>query len=56
MPAETERSRRKGVALARRDLEADWRGWSMPERMIALAATAGLVLTPVLLLSQSLSG
>ena len=53
MPAEIERSRREGLALARRDLQADWRGWSLPERMMALAAMAVLALAPVLLLSRS---
>jgi hypothetical protein len=51
MQAEHRQNRRGGLSLARRDLSADWRGWSIPERMSALAAVAVLVVAPVLLLS-----
>jgi hypothetical protein len=55
MPAKIERSR-GGLALACRDLQADWRGWSIPERGMALAAMTVLAVGPVLLLTRSLVG
>lgn len=49
------RSRRGALALARRDLLADWRGWSAAEKSAAIAALATVALTPFLALSQLLS-
>lgn len=37
-----------GWARARRDLIADWRRWSIAERISALAAGAALAIVPVL--------
>lgn len=46
-------NRRKGLALVRRDLLADWRGWSAAERLTALATGFVLGLAPLLVLAQS---
>jgi hypothetical protein len=39
---------RAGLARARRDLCADWRRWSLAERLSALTGGAALALLPVL--------
>ena len=46
---------RSAVALAQRDLLADWRRWSMPERVSALGAAVLLASGSILALS-SLAG
>jgi hypothetical protein len=48
--------RRRRLALARRDLQADWRRWSPAERSTVVAALAGLALTPILVLSGIFAG
>jgi hypothetical protein len=47
---------RSAIALARRDLLADWRGWSVPERVAALGVPVLLASASILLLSRSLTG
>lgn len=47
---------RRRLALARRDLQADWRGWSHAERSTVVAALAGLALTPILVLGRIFLG
>ncbi|HXV24332.1 MAG TPA: hypothetical protein VED46_08730 [Alphaproteobacteria bacterium] len=41
-------SRRRALALARRDLLADWRNWSTAEKSAAVAGLATVALTPIL--------
>ena len=55
MPTGSEH-RRQGLALVRRDLQADWRRWSPVERSAVVAALGGLALTPILVLSGILAG
>lgn len=46
----------EGLAQARRDFLADWRGWSLAERLTALATVLMLALAPFLVLTQSAAG
>ena len=55
MPTGSEH-RRQGLALVRRDLQADWRRWSPVERSAVVAALGGLALTPILVLSGIFAG
>jgi hypothetical protein len=55
MRSETGVRIRSAVALAQRDLLADWRRWSMPERVSALGAAVLLASGSILALS-SLAG
>jgi len=44
-PARSPRSKPSSKAPVLRDVAADWKRWSLPERMIAVATVAGFVLT-----------
>jgi hypothetical protein len=55
MLSETRVGFRSALARARRDLLADWRGWSIPERVSALGAAVLLASGSIVVVS-SLAG